>query len=235
MLGAVRGRAILLSESKNSAMRLSIAARVEQRQLVAIIPIPMSYQFLCPQCGRGFLEGTALTDCPDCGVPLSRTAGAVPSDTGTSAPDRLAPTGVEATAFGLAVTSGAKAAEFAIPPASILAALKSNKLPEHLDIDALLRTVLAEQAPNEKIDDALKRVLARDFPAAADPLYKLLCLQLDLYEQAGKTRQQAAEELAHSQSELTATAGDHQIRSTHVTSIQGLEKLPPAMRKMLEK
>jgi hypothetical protein len=48
------------------------------------------YRFLCPQCGRAFEEGTQLTVCPDCQVPV-RSTGSAAVGVWPPAPGRLPP------------------------------------------------------------------------------------------------------------------------------------------------
>jgi len=216
----------------------------------------MSYHFLCPQCGRGFPDDTKLVNCPQCGVALERTAPAGAGEEIAPPPPLVGGEGVLTggghTARVVSSTSSTIKTE-ALDPATaeVLKALASDKLPQHLDIDELFRKVLAEQAHGEAIDAALKRVVGREFPEAAEPLCQLLAQQLDMLEQIGaKSRQAAAMQLAKSHSELnTGPGGRHEIRTTS-TSVEtsfgglrfgrgstvvsgGLENLTPAQRKLI--
>jgi hypothetical protein len=213
----------------------------------------MSYHLLCPQCGRGFLDAEKVVKCPQCGVALERTAPAVGQ--------RIAPPPIPVGDDGVStsgqtsrvLSSSSSIKTEALDPATaeLLQALASDKLPQHVDIDELFRTVLAEQAQGEAIDAALKRVVGREFPDAAGPLCKLLSEQLDQLEQMGaKSRQAAAAQLARSHSELnTGPGGRSEIRTTS-TSVEtniggvrfsrgrsvvsrGLENLTHAQRKLI--
>src|SRR5438105_4268821 len=46
--------------------------------------------------------------------------------------------------------------------------------PPHLDITALMRQVLAEEPPEEAVDETLRQVLRRECPQADEPLFRLL-------------------------------------------------------------
>jgi hypothetical protein len=214
----------------------------------------MSYHFLCPQCGRGFPDGAKLVNCPQCGVPLERTAPVGPGEN-IAPPPTAADEGIS-TGGGLTSRVESCASSIKTEPldpsaAQLVKALASDKLPRHVDIDELFRHVLAEQAHGEAIDAALKRVVGREFPDAAEPLCQLLSGQLDMLERMGaKSRQAAAVQLAKSHSELnTGPGGRSEIRTTS-TSVQtnigglkfsrgstvvgrGLENLTPAQRKLI--
>src|SRR5262245_19306593 len=100
----------------------------------------MSYQYLCPQCGRGFLEGTNHVNCPQCGVPLEHTAhGPSADEAGAHHPAAL--DGLQRTTRVLNIKTSAKTTNLGRVSPDMAAAFMSDKLPEHLDIDELLRKV----------------------------------------------------------------------------------------------
>ena len=78
-----------------------------------------------------------------------------------------------------------------------------RKLPDHVDLAALVRDAIAEQQPEEDIAAALERAVQRGFPESADGLYRLISELLATQQRLrGLTLQAAAEEMAKSQSEL---------------------------------
>jgi hypothetical protein len=78
-----------------------------------------------------------------------------------------------------------------------------RELPEHLDLAALVREALAEQQPQEDVDAAVKRTVERRYPESAGGLNHLIGELLATAQGLrGQTRQEAAEEMAKSQSEL---------------------------------
>jgi len=107
-------------------------------------------------------------------------------------------------------------------------------LPEHLDVAALLRQVLAEQQPGEDIEAALRRGVERDFPEVTETLCRLIGQQLDLWQRfRGVTRQEAAEQLAGAQSELEVRpGGTPEVHTSYQTELRvtNLEDLPPELR-----
>jgi hypothetical protein len=153
------------------------------------------YRFLCPQCGRGFPEGTAFARCPQCEAPLLE--------------------------------------------AGPLRAADIRGLPEHLDVAALLKQVLAEQQPGEDIEAALRQHVERDYPEAAEVLCRLIGQQLDLWQRfRGVTRQEAAEQLAGAESELEVRpGGTPEVRTSYQTDLQvtNVEDLPPELRERVQK
>ena len=141
-------------------------------------------------------------------------------------------------------------------PATNESILDFTGLPDHVDIDELMRTALADQQPGEKIDAALNRAVAHKYPKAQAALTKLLARQLDTWQQfRGITRQQAAEQLAHAHSEMNfRVVGKPQISTSvetssvtssvnisesnsvqGVESIQGLDKLPPEQQELIRR
>jgi hypothetical protein len=149
------------------------------------------YHFLCPKCGRGFLEGTGFTKCPECQVPLLEAGQ-------SSTPDL-------------------------------------RKLPHHLDVAALMRQVLAEQQPQESIDAVITRVIERNYPESAVALKGLIDVGIAAEQSLrGRTRQEAAQELAESQSELdVGPDGKPIVRAFH--SEINLEGIPADQRAEVEK
>jgi hypothetical protein len=78
-----------------------------------------------------------------------------------------------------------------------------RKLPERLDVAALIRDALAEQQPDEDLDVPLKRAIRRKYPECAEGLQRLVSEALAMVERLrGLSRQEAAEEMGKSQSEL---------------------------------
>jgi len=144
------------------------------------------YHFLCPNCGRGFLEGTGFTKCPDCQVPLLEAGE-------PSTPDL-------------------------------------RNLPQHLDVAALMKQVLSEQQPQEDIDAVITRVIERKYPESAVALKGLIDLSITTEQKLrGLTRQQAAEEIAKSQSQLdVGPDGNPIVRAFH--SEINLEGVPAEQR-----
>ena len=78
-----------------------------------------------------------------------------------------------------------------------------RKLPERLDVASLIRDALAEQQPDEDIDATLEGAIRRRYPECAEGLQRLVGEALSMAERLrGLSRQQAAEEMAKSRSEL---------------------------------
>lgn len=116
--------------------------------------------------------------------------------------------------------------------------LATADLPEQVDVDELLRQVLAEQESGEEIDAALRRVVQRDYPDAHEGLYRLLSQQLTTWQQLkGITRQEAAEELAAGESELKVPPeGTPELRTFQSqVHVEGLEHLSPEQREQVMK
>jgi hypothetical protein len=109
-------------------------------------------------------------------------------------------------------------------------------LPKPVDLDELLRKVLAAQRPGEDIDRAIARHVAAEYPDAQQGLLEVVGRQLTEWSRVRKTsRQAAAEDLSQSESELTVGAdGRSEVRTEmrSETRIDGLEQLSPAMREM---
>jgi hypothetical protein len=109
-----------------------------------------------------------------------------------------------------------------------------DTLPGEVDLDELLRKVLAEQRPGEDIDRALARVVGGEYPDAASGILELLKTQLDQWEKyRGITRQEAAEELSHSQSSMVVGDDGRQEVRTELrseTRVEGLDHLDPEAR-----
>jgi hypothetical protein len=112
--------------------------------------------------------------------------------------------------------------------------INAGELPEEVDLDELLRNVLAEQRPGEDIDRALSRVIGGEYPDAASSMLKLLKTQLDQWENfRGITRQEAAEELSRSQSSMALGDDGRQEVRTELrseTRIEGLDHMDPEAR-----
>jgi hypothetical protein len=113
-----------------------------------------------------------------------------------------------------------------------------HKLPDHLDLDALMRQVLAEQLPDEEVDVAVERVVRQNFPDAREGLFRLISQQLDAYQQMqGKSRQEAAEQLGKAESELQlGPEGTPVVHTRFLPEVhfKGLEKLPPEQREQVQ-
>jgi hypothetical protein len=78
-----------------------------------------------------------------------------------------------------------------------------RNLPERLNVASLIRVALAEQQPAEDIDASLQRAIRRSYPECADGLQRLVGEALATAQRLrGLSRQEAAEEMAKSQSEL---------------------------------
>src|SRR5262245_36699365 len=108
------------------------------------------YRFLCPACGQSFRDGTGITNCPICQVPLLEAAPARKLEIG----------------------------KFELAKAEV-GDLEPGKLSEHVDVDALVREALAERRSDEDVDAAIQRVAQRKHPASHEALCRLICLQLD--------------------------------------------------------
>jgi hypothetical protein len=93
----------------------------------------------------------------------------------------------------------------------------AEHLPRRLDIDALMKRVLADQQPGEEIDAALERVIRREYPAAHDSLSRLIHDALDLTQKMwGGTRQEAGQRLAQNRSQLEMQPdGKPMVKSFH--------------------
>jgi hypothetical protein len=107
-------------------------------------------------------------------------------------------------------------------------------LPSEVDLDELLRKVLAEQDPGEDIDRTIKRVVAANYPESEDGLLQLVTKQLEVWEQfRNVSRQQAVQEIAESQSEMVlGAAGQPELRTEFRSEIQigNLDEFSPQMR-----
>jgi hypothetical protein len=91
----------------------------------------------------------------------------------------------------------------------------AGELPERVDLDELLRSVLRAQQPGEGFDLALERVVGEKFPDSRQALLRVIHTQLSQWQKArGGSLQSAAEELAKSQSELTRGHGGQPEIST---------------------
>jgi hypothetical protein len=105
----------------------------------------------------------------------------------------------------------------------------AENLPPKLDIDALMKQVLADQQPGEDIDAALDRVIRREYPAAHDSLSKLIRNALDLEQKMwGGTRQEAGQRLAQDRSQLEIQPdGKPMVKTFHQEfNFQGVELSP---------
>lgn len=105
----------------------------------------------------------------------------------------------------------------------------AENLPRRLDIDALMKRVLADQQPGEEIDAALERVIRREYPAAHDSLSKLIRNAIDLTQQMwGGTRQEAGQRLAQNMSQLEMQPdGKPMVKTFHQEfNFQGVELSP---------
>jgi hypothetical protein len=112
-----------------------------------------------------------------------------------------------------------------------------GNLPDHLDLDALMRGVLAQQGQDEEIDSAVQRFLGLEYPDSQKRLCQLLSLQLDTIQRVhGITRQEAAKQLAESQSELVKGPEKRlEIRTVATkTNWLGFDNIPAEQREQLE-
>src|SRR6476659_5674209 len=83
-----------------------------------------------------------------------------------------------------------------------------RNLTDRVDLDELMKKVLAEQYDGEEIDSAVRRVVKHEYPDAEEGLCRVIDLQLDTWQRIHKgTRQEAVQALAESQSELTMRPG----------------------------
>jgi hypothetical protein len=109
-----------------------------------------------------------------------------------------------------------------------------RNLPGAVDLDALLREVLADQRPGEDIDQALARYIVLKYPDSQQGMIHLIGAQINEWQKARSvSRQAAAEELARAQSELTVgSEGQSEVRTEFRSEmrIDGLEQLSPELR-----
>jgi uncharacterized Zn finger protein (UPF0148 family) len=150
------------------------------------------YHVLCPECGQSFQDGTGITACPICQVPLLEAA-PVPK------------------------------VELAKPE---LVNLDLGKLPDHVDVDVLLREAIAEKQSDEEIDSAVERVAQRKYPDMHESLCQLIGMQLDALQKFNNiSREDAARQIAESQAELVIGPDkflEMQTLTTRTANLKGL-------------
>lgn len=107
-------------------------------------------------------------------------------------------------------------------------------LPPQLDIAALMQQVLAEEPPEEAIDEALRRLLQEQHPQADEALFRLLCGILSAQQRMwGIGRLEAATRVAQGRSEMhLSPQGQPEVTSFHFQAA-GLEQLPEEQRKQV--
>jgi hypothetical protein len=107
-------------------------------------------------------------------------------------------------------------------------------LPPNLDVGALMRQVLAEEPQEETVDEALGRVLQREYPQAGEPLFRLLCEMLGALQRVwGISRLEGVQRVAQARSEMhLSPEGRPEITSVQVQAA-GLEQLPPEQREQV--
>jgi hypothetical protein len=114
-----------------------------------------------------------------------------------------------------------------------------HKLPDQVDIDALMRQALAEQQAGGEIDAAVALVVERMYPHAREGLCRLITQQIDAIQQLqGTSRQEAAEQVAKGESELVMRPeGIPELRTKFVSNVRvsGLENLSPEQREEVQK
>jgi hypothetical protein len=109
-------------------------------------------------------------------------------------------------------------------------------LPPQLDIAALMQRVLAEEPQEEAIDAALRQVLQKEHPQAAEALFTLLSTSLGWQQRTwGISRLEAATRMAEGRSEMhLSPEGKPELTSLYSSySVQGLENLPPEQREQV--
>ena len=106
-----------------------------------------------------------------------------------------------------------------------------------VDLDALLRRVLAERKTGEDIDVALTRVIQREYPASASQLTRVISQQLEEWQRVqGISREEAAKQLAAAESELVlGPRGTSEVRTEFATEINvnNLDDLSPEQREQV--
>jgi hypothetical protein len=106
-----------------------------------------------------------------------------------------------------------------------------------VDLDALLRRVLAERETGEDIDVALSRVIQREYPESAAQLTRVISQQLDEWQRVqGISREEAAKQLAAAESELVlGRRGTSEVRTEFATEINvnNLDDLSPEQREQV--
>src|SRR5262245_16222830 len=111
-----------------------------------------------------------------------------------------------------------------------------QNLPMPIDIDELMGRVLAEQTPGEEIEAAIQRIVQREYPDAHEDLFRLISEFLRMNQQLrGGTRQEAAEQLARTESELKVQPGGMpEIRMMQTFGeVRGLEDFSPDVREQI--
>jgi hypothetical protein len=109
-----------------------------------------------------------------------------------------------------------------------LAAALAN-LPGSVDVNGLMKRVLAEQGQGEPIDAALQRVLAREHQLEHKTLYRLVKMELSMIPGLkGMSEQEAAERLSRSDSRI-------RISATSNVRFVGSSNLSPEQREEVEK
>jgi hypothetical protein len=112
-----------------------------------------------------------------------------------------------------------------------------GNLPNHLDLDGLMREAMAQQDQHEEIDSAVQRFVESKYPDSQERLCQLIRLQLDTIQSVhGITRQEAAKQLAESQSELVKGPEKRlEIRTVATkTKWLGFDGIPAEQREQLK-
>jgi hypothetical protein len=103
-----------------------------------------------------------------------------------------------------------------------------------IDLDALLRRVLAERETGEDIDVALNRVIQREYPDSAGQLTRVIGQQLDEWQRVQRiSREEAARQLAAAESQLVlGPRGTSEVRTEFATefNVNNLDDLSPRQR-----
>ena len=109
-------------------------------------------------------------------------------------------------------------------------------LPAHVDIAGLMQRVLAEEPQEEAIDAALRRVLQKEHPQAAESLFTMLSAILGALQRTWRiSRLEGATRMAEGRSEMhLSPEGKPEITSFYSScSVQGLEHLAPEQREQI--
>jgi hypothetical protein len=112
-----------------------------------------------------------------------------------------------------------------------------RNIPDHLDLDALMREALSQQSEDEEIDAPIQRILKREYPESRTRLWQVISLQLETIQSVhGITRQEAAKQLAESQSDLVKGAEKRLEIRTVATKTRwlGFGSIPAEQREQLE-
>ena len=111
-----------------------------------------------------------------------------------------------------------------------------RNLTDHVDLDELMRKVLAEQYAGEDIESAMRRIVKHEYPDVEEGLCRVVNIQLDTWQKIHSgSRQEAAQALAESQSELTVRPGQKFEVQTIATKTRlfGIGKLSTEQRQQM--